>query len=671
MTANLAIAFPDRAIRPVSQIVSPQSQARISSASVLLALLLFVHSWVPSTANAALGGLRNDTWAYSMVGQNWQLLTPEGLGPPLMNPACAIYDPLRDRVVVVGTWDSNSSVKAAWVYECSTGQWSSITLPAGSFPIPSLMNNGMHLDMGQHRAILVTVNTGIYAMDLDTWLITYISDTTDAAVAGSFAASAYDSTRNRIIRYGGLLSSSSVSENLWICDLATTAPGSRWSQVPKSGTWPGPRWEVTSVYDPGRDRMILFGGRQNVITGPVIYSDLTFELNPGDNQWTTVPVQRAPVRRGHYSVCWNSNLNRMHLYGGIFHETAAYITTFDDLWTYRPAGPDWRVAAPRGSLPISRRMAATAYDSLRNRIVMFGGQFIEISQIQCRATVILPRNGAIIRGNRVLVAADLTSGTTAQLTDVKFQYRTSSFDESGQPVSPGPWQDMIAATPGQHPNPDSTFPYFIHWDVSGFSRQLIDIMAVAKGVNGQSDPVPPVNTILVDGSSNRAESSGLQGTEPEVQAVASAGQSLDIGTAAATGDANMIVRVNGEDLISTVALSIVCRTTSSTGLTSAEGLGHVFDIATSTPSGLSVRSVPTFDVIASYPDSDNDGVVDNTTISESELGLATVVGNTINPVIGAYKDTTKNTISAGQVPVGRIGLFVVTPAAVSEWSLYD
>jgi hypothetical protein len=652
---------------------SDQNQEGVIVRNHLLGLVLLLAGVVqPAMGFDTYAGHMNDAWVYNIGAQRWTELTLPGPRPPVTEFQSAVYDPFHDRMIVLGQLAANLSAYDIWSYDCVSGLWSQIVPPAGSSPIPHCYLNAAHLDSANRRAILVGSLDAVYSLNLDTNAIAKIAGSdwpTSASSFGSFGAYAFDESRQRLLVYGGFDSHGgsippTAVEAFWICDTSPAAPGSRWSEVPKGSVWPGPLWEVAATIDPVRDRMVLFGGRSNV-SNPVRYSDLTFELDLATNQWTTVTTAQAPSRRGYNGECWDSQRNCAWIYGGIFHESPDYIATFGDLWRLRPSPADWQEALPRGEIPITRRFPAIAYDSLRDRIFLFGGQHIYISDLQAKAEIKLPRNGSTVHGNSVLVMAELTSGTASLVRDVRFQYRTSAFGAGGEPLTPGTWTDIPASDPANHPNPDATAPYFIHWDVTSLGRVRLDLQAIATGVNGIADPVPAISTILVD-PAGPDSSSSVGGAEALASAHAVVGSTTDFGAGSRVSSTNVFGRVNGELLTGPADVAVQCRSGSLRSGARA-GTGFVFDVST-TPS-VAGQSVP-LTLVCSYADANGDGIVDGTTIPEAELSLCTLSGSVATPLPGSYVDPVNNTVRGDVVSGGTFEVYQSGPTAVRDWEIY-
>ncbi|MBI1950148.1 MAG: hypothetical protein HYS34_02140 [Acidobacteria bacterium] len=101
-----------------------------------------------------------------------------------------------------------------------------------------------------------------------------------------------------------------------------------------------------------------------------------------------------------------------------------------------------------------------------------------------------PGAGRSIRGDSVTVAARLLQGSPGRVSrsaGVRLEYRALP---SGS-FTPIPARDAA------QPNPDTTYPYFIHWDVSGMPQGDYELRAVARDSGGVPDPAPAAITITL------------------------------------------------------------------------------------------------------------------------------------------------------------------------------
>ena len=81
------------------------------------------------------GSLHGEVWAMSMSGpKSWVLITPQGSSPSPRYDFSAIYDPLRDRIVIFGGWTGSDNAKDVWSLSLSEEPTWSLLAPTGTSP---------------------------------------------------------------------------------------------------------------------------------------------------------------------------------------------------------------------------------------------------------------------------------------------------------------------------------------------------------------------------------------------------------------------------------------------------------------------------------------------------------------------------------------------------------
>lgn len=190
-------------------------------------------------------------------------------------------------------------------------------------------------------------------------------------------AAVYDSTNSRMIVFGGGLGRSSPCENdVWVLSNANGSAGTpAWINTTPSGVAPAPRLFHTAVYDPNTNRMIIFGGADCFQTD---YNDVWVLSNAnglgGTPAWTQLAPGASPAPRSYASAVYNPTNNVMIVYGGEISGGAFP----GDVWTLSNANglggtPAWTQLAPSGA-PAARAGQSAIYDTVSNRMTIFGGQ---------------------------------------------------------------------------------------------------------------------------------------------------------------------------------------------------------------------------------------------------------------------------------------------------------
>lgn len=213
-------------------------------------------------------------------------------------------------------------------------------------------------------------------------------------------AMVYDSQRHRILLFGGEWNDDHGNridfDELWSWD------GMTWTLIPANNRPPA-RASHGLVYDPVRDRVVLFGGNSTRYFGDTWEWDGT--------TWIELLPDPKPFRRSGPRMVYDPTTQRTRLFGG-----SGELRRFEDSWSWDgaswtelhlPAGPQassaydvgwdaasqrvvavvtspatatWRLDGDSWSLlptvdaPTPRAMPALVYDRGKQRLVLFGGR---------------------------------------------------------------------------------------------------------------------------------------------------------------------------------------------------------------------------------------------------------------------------------------------------------
>jgi hypothetical protein len=240
------------------------------------------------------------------------------IAPPVHRAShSAIYDPVRDRVIVFGGNDTSTPFNDVWVLtNGAESRWTHIT-PLGT-PPPT---------RGGHVAI-------------------------------------YDPVRDRMLIWGGkkVLSSAPRMDDLWELKLSGTP---EWAEIPQ-GVRPEARWGARAIYDPVRDRMVLFGGADTTVGG---YLGDTWALDlSGAPTWSLLSPGGGPTPRRNHGAAYDPAGDRMIVFGG--HDGAFR----NDLWAMDLSGPGvWDPLAAVGTPPTPCEAPSLVYDPAGTRLLLMGG----------------------------------------------------------------------------------------------------------------------------------------------------------------------------------------------------------------------------------------------------------------------------------------------------------
>ena len=167
--------------------------------------------------------------------------------------------------------------------------------------------------------------------------------------------------------YALLPKTSSVNESVSAAPAQTSSSccGS-WGQ--KSNTGPSTRNEQAAVYAARCNRVILFGGRTAGAPGPGNATDETWEWNGGTMAWTQVTTIGKPPARGGHAMAYDSRRNRVVLFGGYNNNFGG----LNDTWEYDCVTKTWTQRTPAASPP-ARHAHDMAYDPILGLTVLYAG----------------------------------------------------------------------------------------------------------------------------------------------------------------------------------------------------------------------------------------------------------------------------------------------------------
>lgn len=313
--------------------------------------------WILTNANAH-GGSRD-----------WVNLLPNGsLGaPPPLAAASAVYDAGTNRMIVFGGQNGNlgTSSGGLWVLNHANGSggppsWSTISFGDGPSPSPRQNHQAVY-DPVSNRMIVVggvdnTNGTKLVPLN-DVWVLTNANGTGpnppqwtqltplgDAPSPRHAFAVAYDQTNNRLSIFGGCVDAvfacdnSVASSDLWVLSNAngTGAAAPSWQVFHFQLSPPAHAQYALSGYDPGTNQLYVMGGRIGSAGDFGLFSDFTWVLSHanglgGTPDWTMLTPGKSPAPRGQ-SVppnLFDPATGRLIVFGG---------PGLNDTWTYNPPG---------------------------------------------------------------------------------------------------------------------------------------------------------------------------------------------------------------------------------------------------------------------------------------------------------------------------------------------
>ena len=141
-----------------------------------------------------------------------------------------------------------------------------------------------------------------------------------------------------------------------------------WTELNPSGTLPPARFGHTTVFDPVRRRLVLFGGQ-----AAGFFSDV-WAYDIAQNTWQQLsPDEAGPNLRYGHSAIYDAARDRLIISHGF--TTAG---RFDDTWAYELGTNTWREISSSGIRPLPRCLHLSVYDEGNGQMldgVQFGDRF--------------------------------------------------------------------------------------------------------------------------------------------------------------------------------------------------------------------------------------------------------------------------------------------------------
>jgi len=166
-----------------------------------------------------------------------------------------------------------------------------------------------------------------------------------------------------MVVFGGLDPALAFKNDVWSLSLSGTPS---WTRLALVGNSPSARYFHTAVYDPVRDRMLVFGGNISRVVNDVWALSLA-----GDPAWTQISAAgTAPSPRADHTAIYDPRRDRMVVFAGPTIDGG----TSNDAWGLSlQSTPAWTQLRPAGMLPHARVAHSAIYDPVRDGMVVYGG----------------------------------------------------------------------------------------------------------------------------------------------------------------------------------------------------------------------------------------------------------------------------------------------------------
>src|SRR5215831_11496715 len=273
--------------------------------------------------------LFNDVWALSLAPTpTWSLITTLGAPPGERHSPQFGYDAARNRMLIFGGYgrhhpgDPYAYLDDVWQLSLDgTPTWTEL-FPTGTAPTGRLAGAAVYDDFRQRFVGF----GGTVGLPVDTWQLDLsgtpawdtVSTGNSGPPGGYGMASIFDARRDRMIIFGGSTSDgyTGVHNDTWALNLRGGQP--EWHQLNPAGTLPTARRTMTSIYDPIRDRMIIYGGWDSGGEANADFLGDTWALALDNNtSWAQLaPAGSTPTGRDAIAAIYDPVNDQLAVYGG-------------------------------------------------------------------------------------------------------------------------------------------------------------------------------------------------------------------------------------------------------------------------------------------------------------------------------------------------------------------
>lgn len=268
----------------------------------------------------------DDLWAWT--GSSWSLRTPGTTRPLGRGGSASAFDRSRGVMVVYGGTETQDFTALTDTWEWDGVAWRDATPASGTQP---RLNNP--------SGAMVFVRTSSVSLlyqgrDQETWEWDGTTWSDVSPLMGNPSERnapqlAYDAKRDRVVLFGGISrANGSVLNDTWEWD------GSSWNDVtPPTGMSPGARKSGRVAYDSTRKRVLLFGG---FVGNSIVSLTLLSDLWAWDGStWVEITPAISPPGRSSMGLAYDEQRDELLMFGGA-GTALSRASVFSDTWTFGP-----------------------------------------------------------------------------------------------------------------------------------------------------------------------------------------------------------------------------------------------------------------------------------------------------------------------------------------------
>lgn len=277
-----------------------------------------------------------------------------------------------------------------------------------------------------------------------------------------------------------------------------------------------------------------------------------------------------------------------------------------------------------------------------------------------RGYIKVPQIGQKISGSRVTVVADLLTGASIDVKDMRLQYK---------PASSGSWTDITPAD-ASFPNPDTTYPWFTHWDVTSLATGDYLIRGIATNVNLSTDAIPAYITVTVDNTAPEASEGKNAENEPEKRQDVSASAANKTAIATESGVTELAIPEGALSTDTRVTVTVEAPATKDSLVPSGYGKANEFRDITLDSGQTSLSNNKEAEIVIPYKDDNNDNIIDGTTTKVYDTKVMRYNETTLKwEKLDSVVDTTNKIVKGKTNHFTLFGLLAPPNPTTPGWNL--
>ncbi len=328
----------------------------------------------------------NDTWEFEFTTNTWTELSPEGPLPGAQRFFPHAYDSKRNRMIIAGgQGDDGYLFNETWALDLTRGSenW---TLLSSENPDIIAFRGGVY-DSKRDLFVVLAYSDEIFLLDLATnkWTVQPTSGTDPSPLVFTTHSVEYDAANDRYVVFGGRFGSD-YTNRVRVLDAATFI----WTDLTLASPDPIPESRALhgTVYDYNMERLLLFGGL--ISSGTSLNDTWQLTLASGSESWIRFAPPLVPLNRSQNAAAFDTKRGQMVIFGGLHYPDLIPLATLNDIWLFD--GSYWTNPFPISSRPLPRRGPGAVYDQVNDRFALFGGEFISVFPFAFDAKIDLDPN---------------------------------------------------------------------------------------------------------------------------------------------------------------------------------------------------------------------------------------------------------------------------------------